>query len=89
LYDDEQFLISRHEFFCCGGNDDKKDEVITAINCLVLFFIWESKLIKTLPTTDMLKKFVTSEIKIMVKTNKKFSMRVRNCMLRHIQQMAN
>jgi hypothetical protein len=89
LYDDEQFLISRHEFFCCGGNDDKKDEVITAINCLVLFFIWESKLIKTLPTTDMLKKFVTSEIKIMVKTNKKFLMRVRNCMLRHIQQMAN
>jgi hypothetical protein len=36
LYDNEQFLISRHEFFCCGGND-KKDEVITAINCLVLF----------------------------------------------------
>jgi hypothetical protein len=54
LFNDENFQINRHEFFCCGAGE-RKHVVNIAVNNLFRFYIWENKLRKNVPVLKKLK----------------------------------
>jgi hypothetical protein len=57
LFNDDQFQINRHEFFCCGVGV-RKQVVNMAVNNLFKFYIWENKLRKCVPVLAKFKKMV-------------------------------
>jgi hypothetical protein len=72
LFNDDQFQINRHEFFCCGVGV-RKQVVNMAVNNLFKFYIWENKLRKCVPVLAKLKKWFIGEISVMKKISKKFA----------------
>jgi hypothetical protein len=77
LRNNDEFLISRHVFFCCGPGRSKC-EVWTAVIYLVKFYGWECKLRRTMLSCDGLKIFVFNEVNVMIKLSKNFELKVSN-----------
>jgi hypothetical protein len=77
LNNDNAFIQDRHSFFCCGSGS----LVVTAVNNVFKFYIWEMKQRDALPDLTGLKKFVLKEINIMTKVSKKFELLVENSTL--------
>jgi hypothetical protein len=77
LNNDNDFIQDRHSFFCCGSGSF----VVTAVNNVFKFYIWEMKQRDSLPDLHGLKKFVLKEINIMTKVSKKFELLVKNSTL--------
>jgi hypothetical protein len=74
LTNDVNFILNRHEFFCClaGENKCKTYSLMVTIR-LFMFYIWECKLRHSLPVLDSVKKFCLREIEVMKKCSKKFN----------------
>jgi hypothetical protein len=77
LNNDNAFIQDRHSFFCCGSGS----LVVTAVNNVFKFYIWEMKQRDALPDLTGLKKFVLKEINVMTKVSKKFELLVENSTL--------
>jgi hypothetical protein len=73
LTENENFTLTRHEFFCCLGMENKcRAQVLTVSIRLFMHYLWLCKLRKHLPVMTLLRKYVLSEINTMAKCNKKF-----------------
>jgi hypothetical protein len=86
LTQNNNFALSRHQFFCCGPSENKRG-VWMAIIYSVKFYLWECKLRKTTVTIEALKKFVTKEIKLMTRLSKMFELMVNSCGLFRVMEM--
>jgi hypothetical protein len=72
---DENFLLSRHEFFCCFTRQENSINSVDIIEVIVkLFkqFLWECKTRKILPVPLELKKFIKRELEIICNISKNF-----------------
>jgi Reverse transcriptase (RNA-dependent DNA polymerase) len=69
---DENFIQSRHEFFCCMTGENKcRNKTLMIVNRRFLNFLWDCKLRKNLPVLGKAKKAILREIDVMVKCNAK------------------
>jgi hypothetical protein len=70
---DVNFLLSRHEIFCCFtrlGNSQDFTDTFDIILKLFKQFLWECKTRKILPVLIALKKFVKRELEVICSVNK-------------------
>jgi hypothetical protein len=75
LTSNNDFMLTRHDLFCCGPGV-KRCETWVTICYLFLFFIWEHKLRKSIPQLAGLKKFIFGEVETMKKISLKFTVAV-------------
>jgi hypothetical protein len=76
---DENFTLSRHEFFCCTSYDNPNlSFIIMTTVRLFVQYIWDSKLRKQIPDIARCKNFIFSEVDLMKKINLRFRMSLNN-----------
>jgi Reverse transcriptase (RNA-dependent DNA polymerase) len=74
LVSDQNFNLSRHDFFCCIKDDNKnKSFILMVIIRLFMQSLWEAKLRKNLPDLETIKHFIFGEFDIMKKCNTIFA----------------
>jgi exonuclease III len=74
LFNGRHNLINRREFFIKGnGENGNKNEILVAINHLVMKYLWEVRLRKSLPVPDQLKTYVTGEISLICSISASFN----------------
>jgi hypothetical protein len=79
LTNDNNFILSRHEFFCChGGGNESRKLVLLVTNSLIMKFIWDCKLRLCIPTTEGLISYIKSEMQICMAINRNFNLAVAN-----------
>jgi hypothetical protein len=72
LVNDENFIQSRHEFFCCVAGENKcRNKTLMIVNRLFLNLLWDCKLRKNLPVLGRVKKTILREIEVLMKCNAK------------------
>jgi hypothetical protein len=73
LTENENFTLSRHEFFCCLDLENKcRAQILRVSIILFMHYLWLCKLRKHLPVMTILRKYVLNEINTMTRCNKKF-----------------
>jgi Reverse transcriptase (RNA-dependent DNA polymerase) len=73
LTSDENFILSRHEFFCCTSYENKNKNFIMMTTIRIFIqYIWECKLRKNLPVLDATKRFIFNEMELIKNTNLRF-----------------
>jgi hypothetical protein len=77
LTEDNNFILNRHEFFCCGSTPKIAGYLLTPL-WLFKFYLWECRNRNSLPVLTHLKKFVLREVDVMKKLNSNFRSAVDN-----------
>jgi hypothetical protein len=79
LLNDNNFNLSRHEFFCCGSANFIG--VFTTVTWLFKFYLWECKKRQILPVLENVKQFIFQEINLMTKINSQFRSRIETSLI--------